>query len=95
MKVYFISKIRDLTSQISIENLLSILLYALQRENRKIIPETIIVSQKTIHNRIPANPPETMLTHIPMNAMTSKIKWMVKINMYVVISFKDCNLQLL
>ena len=74
MKAYFISEIRDLTSQIIIENLLSIVLYALQRDSRKIIPETIIVNQKTIHNRIPANPPETMLTHIPMKAMTSKNK---------------------
>ena len=72
MKKYFISKRCDLTSQISIENLLSMVLYALHRDNKKIIPETIIVSQKTIHNRIPANPPETMLTNIPMKAMTSK-----------------------
>ena len=72
MTEYFVSKLRALTSQISIENLLSMVLYALQRDSRKIIPETIIVSQKTIHNKIPANPPETMLTSIPMKAMTSK-----------------------
>ena len=72
MKEYLESKLRDLTSQISIENLLSMVLYALQSDNRKIIPDTIIVSQKTIHNKIPANPPETMLMSIPMKAMTSK-----------------------
>ena len=62
--------ILNLTSQTMMENLLSIVLYALQRESRNIIPETIMVNQNTIHNRIPANPPENILTNIPIKANT-------------------------
>ena len=53
-----------------IENLLSRGLYALHTDKRKIIPEYRIVSQNAMYKSIVGKPPQTILIHIPINAIT-------------------------
>ena len=58
-----------LTNHNIIENFVNNGLYALQRERRKIIPDTIMVNQKTTHKRIPGKPGEMIFKHIPRKAI--------------------------
>ena len=62
----------NLTAQIKILNLFSIGTQAPHRERRKIIPDTMKVSQKAIQRMMVVTPKENMLQIIPIMAITCK-----------------------